>query len=107
MAGSTGTNGGRSWPHTLDLMVFGGDYNPEQWPAEVWAEDIALMRQAKVNLVSVGIFSWALLEPEEGRFDFGWLDQVMDSLHAGGVRAALATGTAAPPAWLVATPDST
>lgn len=58
------------------------------------------MRQAKVNLVSLGIFSWALLEPEEGVFDFCWLDRIMDDLHATGVQVALATGTAAPPAWL-------
>ena len=44
-------------------IAYGGDYNPEQWPREVWAEDVALMREAGVNLVSVGIFAWALLEP--------------------------------------------
>ena len=48
----------------------GGDYNPEQWPAD-WAEDVRLMKEAGVGLVSVGIFSWALLEPEEGRYEFG------------------------------------
>ena len=65
-------------------IAYGGDYNPEQWPEEVWAEDVALMREAGVNLVSVGIFSWALLEPAEGAFDFGWLDRVLDLLHGAG-----------------------
>ncbi len=78
---------------------FGGDYNPEQWDATVWAEDDLLMRQAGVNVVTVGVFSWALLEPEEGRFEFGWLDATMDRLHANGVRVILATPTASPPPW--------
>ncbi|MDG4767165.1 beta-galactosidase [Solwaraspora sp. WMMD406] len=83
----------------LNRLAYGGDYNPEQWPPEVWAEDLALMRAAGVNLVSVGIFSWALLEPAPGEFDFGWLDEVLDLLHDGGIRVDLATPTAVPPAW--------
>ena len=58
------------------------------------------MREAGVNLVSVGIFSWSRLEPAEGKFDFGWLDRVLDLLHEGGVQADLATATASPPPWL-------
>ena len=80
-------------------ICYGGDYNPEQWPEEVWAEDVALMREAGVNLVSVGIFSWALLEPRAGEFDFGWLDRLIDLLHANGIAVDLGTPTAAPPAW--------
>ncbi|MCD0443552.1 beta-galactosidase [Glycomyces sp. A-F 0318] len=84
-------------------IVYGGDYNPEQWPRETWAEDMRLMREAGVNRVSVGIFSWAKLEPEEGRYDFGWFDEVMDLLAANGVEACLATPTASPPPWFAAT----
>ncbi|GMA36700.1 hypothetical protein GCM10025876_29040 [Demequina litorisediminis] len=62
------------WP-ALDGMAYGGDYNPEQWSREVWDEDVALMREAGVNLVSVGIFSWAMLEPKEGLYDFSWMDE--------------------------------
>jgi beta-galactosidase len=80
-------------------IAFGGDYNPEQWPEEVWAEDSALMREAGVNLVTVGVFAWSLLEPEEGRYEFGWLDRVLDLLHDGGIMVDLATATASPPAW--------
>ncbi len=83
-----------------DSIYFGGDYNPEQWPEETWSEDVDLMRQAGVNLVSVGIFSWALLEPSAGRFEFGWLDRVLDLLHDGGIQVDLATATASPPPWL-------
>ncbi|QNE16921.1 beta-galactosidase [Kribbella qitaiheensis] len=80
-------------------LYFGGDYNPEQWSPEVWKEDIALMQRAGVNLVTVGVFAWSSLEPEPGRYEFGWLDQVMDLLHDGGVQVDLATPTASPPPW--------
>ncbi|WP_329071608.1 beta-galactosidase [Streptomyces sp. NBC_01429] len=86
-------------PHGLDGLAFGGDYNPEQWPESVWQEDVRLMREAGVNLVSVGIFSWAMLEPEPGRYEFGWLDRVLDLLHEHGIRVDLGTPTVAPPAW--------
>lgn len=83
-------------------MYYGGDYNPEQWPEEVWHEDVALMRRAGVNLVTVGVFSWARLEPEEGVYDFSWLDRVMDLLHDNGILVNLATPTASPPPWFPA-----
>jgi len=81
-------------------MIYGGDYNPEQWPEEVWNEDVRLMREAGVNLVSLGIFSWTKLEPRPGEYDFGWLDRVVDLLYENGVMVNLATATASPPPWL-------
>ncbi|WP_354529570.1 beta-galactosidase [Nakamurella sp. UYEF19] len=81
-------------------LAFGGDYNPEQWPESVWPEDVSLMQEAGVNLVSVGIFSWALLEPAPGQYDFGWLDRILDLLHAGGIAVDLANASATPPPWL-------
>lgn len=81
-------------------IIYGGDYNPEQWPQSVWAEDVRLMRAANVNLVSVGIFSWAKLEPQPDEYDFGWLDRLLDLLHENGIMANLATATASPPPWL-------
>jgi beta-galactosidase len=86
------------WP--TDGIAFGGDYNPEQWPDEVQRRDVELMREAGVNFVSVGVFAWALLEPRPGEYEFGWLDRVMDRLHAGGIRVDLATATASPPPWM-------
>ncbi|MGA5762139.1 beta-galactosidase [Nonomuraea bangladeshensis] len=82
-----------------DVIAYGGDWNPEQWPEETWQQDVALMREAGVNQVSLGIFSWSVLEPAEGVFDFGWLDRAMDLLAAHGIRAGLATPTASPPPW--------
>ena len=88
-------------PLTRELgLLFGCDYNPEQWPREVWREDVALMRAAGVNLVTVGVFSWALLEPRPGEFELGWLGDVLDLLHSNGIAVDLATPTASPPAWL-------
>ncbi len=86
---------------------FGGDYNPEQWPREVWPEDLRLMAEAHVSLASVGIFSWAHLEPAPGRYEFGWLDDVLTGLSGAGVAVDLATATASPPPWLAhAHPES-
>ncbi|WP_345941310.1 beta-galactosidase [Nesterenkonia sp. E16_10] len=82
-------------------MSFGADYNPEQWPREVWDDDIRLMKQANVDVVSIGIFSWARLQPAQDRWDFDWLDELMDLLAQAGIGADLATATASPPAWLV------
>ncbi|MFJ9727935.1 beta-galactosidase [Streptomyces sp. NPDC101209] len=88
-------------------IAYGGDYNPEQWPEEVWAEDMRLMAEAGVTMVSVNIFSWALLEPSEGTYDFSRLDRILGLLHEHGIAADLATPTAAPPAWFfVAHPDA-
>jgi beta-galactosidase len=92
---------GRAEPVLPQLtgIAFGGDYYPEQWPEHVWSEDVRLMQDAGVNLVNVGIFAWALLEPSPGTYDFGWLDRVVDLLHDGGISVNLATPTAAPPPW--------
>jgi beta-galactosidase len=87
------------WPDRLRTLAYGGDYNPEQWPEETWEEDLRLMREAGVTMVTVGVFSWALVEPAEGRFEFGWMDRVLDGLHDAGILVDLATPTAAPPAW--------
>jgi beta-galactosidase len=79
---------------------YGGDYNPEQWPRGVWDEDMELMTRAGISLATVGVFSWARLEPRPGEYDFEWLDELLDLLHATGVRVDLATATASPPPWL-------
>ncbi len=84
----------------MDGLWYGGDYNPEQWEPEVWDDDVRLMQRAGVTIATVGVFSWAKLEPADGRFEFAWLDDVLGRLHAGGIRVDLATATASPPPWL-------
>jgi beta-galactosidase len=81
-------------------LLYGADYNPEQWPEAVWKEDVRLMRECGVNLVHVGIFGWARFNPRPGVFEFEWMDRVLDLLHDGGIAVGLATATASPPAWL-------
>ncbi|WP_051809615.1 beta-galactosidase [Actinoplanes subtropicus] len=83
-------------------LEFGADYNPDQWPRAVWDDDVRHMREAGVTIVSLAIFSWARLEPADGVFDFAWLDDAMDLLHANGILVDLATATASPPPWLTA-----
>jgi beta-galactosidase len=85
---------------TRGRLLFGGDYNPEQWPEETWHEDVRLMKAAGVNSVTLGVFSWAKLEPEPGAREFGWLDRLMDLMHAGGIGVVLATPTSSPPPWM-------
>nr|WP_314840682.1 beta-galactosidase [uncultured Microbacterium sp.] len=80
-------------------MHYGADYNPEQWPREVWPDDVRLMREAGVTLVSLGIFAWSRIQPAEGVFDWEWLDTIIDLLHEGGIQVDLATATASPPPW--------
>jgi len=85
-------------------MLHGGDYNPDQWldRPDVIDEDFRLAKLSGVNTWSVGIFSWAALEPEEGRFEFGWLDRIMDRMAANGMKAVLATPSGAKPNWMAA-----
>jgi beta-galactosidase len=90
----------RFW-RRLGGLAFGGDYNPEQWDAATRAEDLRLMAEARVNLVTVGVFAWARVEPARDAYDFSFFDRVMDDLHAHGITADLATMTASPPPWLV------
>ncbi|GGO27449.1 beta-galactosidase [Microbispora rosea subsp. aerata] len=88
-------------------LWYGGDHNPEQWPEQMWAEDVALMRRAGVTLVTVGVFSWSRLEPSEGRYDFGWLDRALGLLADAGIGVDLAVPTASPPPWFsLAHPDA-
>ena len=82
-------------------MLHGGDYNPDQWmDAGIWDEDMRLMDLAHCNTMTIGVFSWSALEPEEGKFDFTWMDEIMDRLKEHNAYAVLATPSGARPAWL-------
>jgi beta-galactosidase len=82
-------------------LVYGADYNPDQWAEEVWKADLDLMGEAGVTMVTLPVFGWARLEPTRDVFDFGWLDRVLELLWSRKIRVDLATATATPPAWLV------
>ncbi|MDN4599199.1 beta-galactosidase [Leifsonia sp. F6_8S_P_1A] len=84
----------------MDGMILGCDYNPEQWDRAVWTEDIALMRELGVGLVAINIFGWAQVNPAKGVWDFSGLDEIIELLHAAGIRVNLGTATSSTPAWL-------
>ncbi len=86
------------FPH----MLHGGDYNPDQWlnSPDILKKDIELMKAAHINCVSVAIFAWAKLEPEEGRYEFGWLEEVINNLYENGIYTVLATPSGAKPRWM-------
>ncbi|MFF7522662.1 beta-galactosidase [Streptomyces pseudovenezuelae] len=84
-------------------IPYGGDYNPEQWPAQVWDADHRLFTRAGIDTLTVGVFSWSLTQPAEETYDFTVLDQVLDRAAAEGRQVCLATGTAAVPPWLAHT----
>ncbi|MFW5686429.1 MAG: beta-galactosidase, partial [Spirochaetota bacterium] len=94
----------RTTPSQSLSLLHGGDYNPDQWlhDTNVLREDVRLMQKARVNVVSLGIFAWVALEPDEGRFTFGWLDETIERLHHAGIDVFLATPTGARPAWMSA-----
>ena len=84
----------------LSKMLYGGDYNPEQWDRTVWPEDMRMLRLAGMDIATVNVFSWAMLQPDEATYNFETLDEIMDMLHKNGVYACLATSTGAHPAWM-------
>lgn len=86
----------------VDAILHGGDYNPEQWldRPDILEEDIKLMKEAHVNVVTLGVFSWSVYEPVEGEYHFEWLEEIMDKLYANGIYTILATPSGARPAWL-------
>ena len=83
-----------------DRIYFGGDYNPEQWDEATIELDMKLFEQAHVNMVVLPVFGWAKLEPQEGVYDFEWLDRILDTLWSHGIRVCMATPTTAQPAWM-------
>ena len=85
---------------TFPRIMHGGDYNPEQWPEDIWDEDVKLMGEAHVNVATLPVFGWVSLQPDEDTWTFEWLDKVIDKLWAGSVSVCLATATASQPAWL-------
>ncbi len=84
----------------MNKILFGGDYNPEQWPREVWDADHAAFDLARIDTVTLGVFAWALTQPAEDRYDFALLDEIVERNAAAGRKIIMATGTGALPPWL-------
>ena len=88
---------------TFSSFLFGGDWNPEQWPEDTWEQDIEKLEDAHINEATINVFSWALLQPSEERYDFSMLDKIVALLVKHRFNIVMATGTAALPAWMVRT----
>ena len=84
----------------LNKIAYGGDYNPEQWPKEVWLEDMEMLKEAGIDIVTLNVFSWAALQPDETTYDFSRLDEIMEFVKANGMKVCFATSTGAHPAWM-------
>jgi beta-galactosidase len=82
-------------------MVFGTDYYPEHWPEERWPIDLELMKQAGIDTIRIAEFTWSIMEPEEGHYDFSWLDRIISMAAEKSIKVILCTPTAAPPKWLM------
>ena len=87
------------YPPRAGRLCFGADYNPEQWPADVWREDMALMRDGRRHHGDRRRLQLGVPRAEPGRYEFDWLDEVMDLLRGDGIAVDLATATASPPPW--------
>lgn len=84
----------------ISKVLFGGDYNPEQWDKEIWKEDMRLFSLASINTVTINVFSWALIQKSEDEYDFSMLDEIVKTVTDHGLHICFATSTAAHPAWM-------
>ncbi len=89
-----------SWNDNLKKIPYGGDYNPEQWPEEIWHEDMRLFAKAGIDTVTLNVFSWASIQPSEDEYDFDRLDKIVDLVSENGMNIIMATSTGAHPAWM-------
>ncbi|MCS7459773.1 beta-galactosidase [Paenibacillus doosanensis] len=87
-------------PVAFSKIVYGGDYNPEQFPRDIWDEDMRLFKLAGIDIATLNVFSWSLNQPDETTYRFDWLDEAMNKLQEHGVKVCLGTSTAAHPAWM-------
>ena len=84
----------------IKKMPYGGDYNPEQWPEDTWAEDMRLLKLAHIDIVTLNVFSWAALQSDEVTYHFEKLDKIMNLVRDNGMKVCMATSTGAHPAWM-------
>ena len=85
---------------SIKKILFGGDYNPEQWPENIWSEDMRLFKLAGIDTVTLNVFSWAELQPSENEYNFSKLDKIINLACENNMKIILATSTAAHPAWM-------
>ena len=82
------------------FILYGGDYNPDQWPEETLIEDIEFFKETNINVVTLPVFSWALLQPNEDTYNFEWLDRILKLMKDNDIYVCMATSTAVQPTWM-------
>ncbi|MGG7214967.1 beta-galactosidase [Clostridium nigeriense] len=82
------------------FILYGGDYNPDQWSKETILEDMKFFKLANINTVTLPVFSWALLQPNEDTYNFEWLDNILETLKENNIYVCMATSTAVQPNWM-------
>ena len=82
-------------------ILYGGDYNPNQWPKDIWQEDMRIFKDAHINTATINVFSWAKIQPSEHEYNFDELDEIVDMLSKENYDIVFATSTAALPGWMV------
>ncbi len=86
--------------YTFDNILYGAAYYHEYMPYDRLDKDIQMMKDCGLNVVRVGESTWASFEPQEGVFEFAWMDRILDKMHAGGIKVILGTPTYSIPAWM-------
>src|SRR5215467_9033485 len=87
-------------PDKMETVLYGAAYYPEYMPYERLDKDVELMKQAGISVVRMGEFSWSLWEPEDGRFEYAWMDHIVEAMSKAGIKVILGTPTASIPAWM-------
>src|SRR5690606_14389862 len=83
-----------------EQLMLGVCYYPEQWPEEMWEDDMIRMKETGISLIRVGEFAWSIFEPTEGNYQFKDFDYMLRLAHKHGLKVIIGTPTATPPAWL-------
>ena len=81
-------------------MRIGADYYPEHWEKERWKTDAEMMVKANIKVIRIGEFAWSLYEPEEGKYEFDWMDEALDFFGKYGIKVVMCTPSATPPKWI-------
>src|ERR1700716_250801 len=87
-------------PDKMDTVLYGVAYYSEYMPYDRWEKDVQLMQQAGINVVRLGESSWGLWEPQDGRFEYAWMDRVVDRMQKAGIKVIMGTPTYSVPAWM-------
>jgi len=82
------------------LITTGVYYYPEHWDSLQWDRDLKNISDLGFEFTHFAEFAWAQLEPEEGKYDFVWLDRAVSIAAKYHLKVIMCTSTCTPPVWL-------